>query len=160
MDNLEIREVLPEDQDWIINFLEEQWGDTEVISKGHIHYADELPGLIAVHSDNYVGLATYSFSDNECEIITLNSLVQGMGIGTQLLKAVIQKAASQNCERIWTVVTNDNLDAMRFLQTRGFIFSALHRNAAEKARRIKPEIPSYGMDSIPIRDELELEMNF
>ena len=32
-----------------------------------------------------------------------------------------------------------------------------YRNAVEKARLLKPEIPSIGLNGIPIRDQIELE---
>jgi hypothetical protein len=34
----------------------------------------------------------------------------------------------------------------------------VHVNALEESRRIKPEIPLMGMDGIPLRDEIELEI--
>ncbi|MFQ5637433.1 MAG: hypothetical protein ACE5IR_05510 [bacterium] len=33
----------------------------------------------------------------------------------------------------------------------------MHRNAIEKFRKLKPEIPRFGIDGIPIRDEIEME---
>jgi hypothetical protein len=33
-----------------------------------------------------------------------------------------------------------------------------HRNALERSRELKPEIPLYGVDGIRIRDEIELEI--
>ena len=54
--------------------------------------------------------------------------------------------------------TNDNLNALRFYQKRGFVLVAVHRNAMEQARKLKPEIPLIGNDGIPLRDEIELEM--
>jgi hypothetical protein len=35
---------------------------------------------------------------------------------------------------------------------------AVHRGAITEARRLKPEIPLLGIDDIPIRDEIELQM--
>jgi ribosomal protein S18 acetylase RimI-like enzyme len=55
-------------------------------------------------------------------------------------------------------VPNDNLHALRFYQKRGFVLVALHRNALEASRKLKPEIPLVGIDGIPIRDEIELEL--
>ena len=81
-----------------------------------------------------------------------------MGIGTELIKRVIQEAVSHQCVRVWLVATNDNTNALRFYQTRGFHLAALYKNEVEKSRKLKPEIPSWGLDSIPIRDEIELEM--
>jgi hypothetical protein len=56
------------------------------------------------------------------------------------------------------ITTNDNTKALRFWQKRGFRLAAVHRNAVEKSRKIKPEIPLTGNDGIPIKDEIELEM--
>lgn len=54
---------------------------------------------------------------------------------------------------------NDNTHALRFYQRRGFALVAVHRNAVDKARReLKPELPLVGIDGIPMRDEIELEM--
>jgi hypothetical protein len=56
------------------------------------------------------------------------------------------------------ITTNDNTHALRFYQRRGLQLAALHRNAIEESRRLKPEIPQHGADGIPLRDELELEL--
>jgi hypothetical protein len=56
------------------------------------------------------------------------------------------------------ITTNDNTAALRFWQKRGFKLLRVHRNAVEKSRKLKPEIPLTGNDGIPIRDEIELEM--
>ena len=45
-----------------------------------------------------------------------------------------------------------------FYQKRGFALVALHRNAIEQSRKIKPQIPLIGEYGIPLRDEIELEM--
>jgi hypothetical protein len=49
------------------------------------------------------------------------------------------------------------MKAIRFYQLRGFSLVAIHRNAIEESRKLKPEIPLKGIDGIPIRDEIELE---
>ena len=56
------------------------------------------------------------------------------------------------------ITTNDNVDALRFYQRRGFVLTALRPGAVDQARRsLKPEIPLVGDHDIPLRDELELE---
>jgi len=63
------------------------------------------------------------------------------------------------CRRVWLVTTNDNVDALAFYQRRGFRLAALHRAAVTEAREtLKPEIPEVARNGIPIRDELELEL--
>lgn len=159
MGKVQIKPLTEEDRFWVSTFTTEQWGAPRVVMRGHVYEVEQLPGFKAVQQDKNIGLITYRLHGDECEIVTLNSLVEGMGIGTELLKAVMQKAASSKCKRIWTITTNDNVTALRFYQTRGFVLAALHRNALEKSRELKPEIPTHGHDDIPIRDEIELEIN-
>ncbi|MEW5718069.1 MAG: GNAT family N-acetyltransferase, partial [Chloroflexota bacterium] len=80
------------------------------------------------------------------------------GIGSALIDAVKLRARQAGCKRLWLITTNDNLTALRFYQKRGFTLAALHRNALEESRKIKPEIPLVGEHGIPLRDEIELEM--
>jgi hypothetical protein len=57
------------------------------------------------------------------------------------------------------VTTNDNVDALRFYQRRGFRLARVRPGAVDESRRVlKPEIPTVGAYGIPLRDELELEM--
>jgi hypothetical protein len=48
--------------------------------------------------------------------------------------------------------------ALRFYHLRGFLLAAIYRNAIAASRKLKPEIPLQGIDGIPIRDEIELEL--
>ena len=67
-------------------------------------------------------------------------------------------ATASGCKQLWLITTNDNINALRFYQKRGFMLVAVHRNALELSRKLKPEIPMIGNDGIPLRDEIELEM--
>ena len=117
-----------------------------------------MPGFVAKSGDEIIGLLTYHLEGEACEVITLNSWRTGLGVGTALIEAVRQAASRENCRRLWLVTTNDNLPALGFYQKRGFVITTVHLNAIEKDRRLKPEIPLIGLDGIPIRDEIELEM--
>jgi len=81
-----------------------------------------------------------------------------MGIGTALVNAVRLVAVASKTRRLWLITTNANIEALRFYQRRGFSLVAIHRNALEESRKLKPEIPAIGSNGIPLRDELELEM--
>jgi len=83
--------------------------------------------------------------------------VEGQGAGTALLTAVEAAAAAAGCRRLWLITTNDNLDALRFYQRRGYRLAALYPGAVDEARRVKPTIPLVGNHGIPLHDELELE---
>jgi 3-oxoacyl-[acyl-carrier protein] reductase len=63
------------------------------------------------------------------------------------------------CRRLWLITTNDNTPALRFYQNQGMRVAAVHHNAIVEARRIKPEIPEFGVGGQPICDEVELEMD-
>ena len=56
-----------------------------------------------------------------------------------------------------TITTNDNTTALRFYQRNGFDLIRLDRYAVDRARRLKPAIPTHA-DGIPFRHELELEL--
>jgi N-acetylglutamate synthase-like GNAT family acetyltransferase len=113
---------------------------------------------VAEDTANWIGLVTYHIVDDACEIVSLDSLRPGIGIGTALLDAVAQAARAEECRRVWLVTTNDNLDALGFYQKRGFSLVAVHRCSVERARVLKPEIPLVGQGGIPLRDAIELEL--
>ena len=144
--------------EWAAGLLRRSWGSTRIVTRGRVHDALDLDGFIALAGGRYVGLAIYRLADRDCELITMNSLSSGIGIGTALLQPVKETAQRAACGRLWLITTNDNLPALRFYQRRGFCLVAMHRNALAASRKLKPEIPLIGADGIPLRDELELEM--
>jgi ribosomal protein S18 acetylase RimI-like enzyme len=146
------------DRGWVARLLKEHWASTRSVSRGRVYDADRLPGFAAVRDGRPIGLATYRIEDDECEIVTLNSLGERQGVGSALVDAVKDVARGASCRRLWLITTNDNLAAVRFYQKRGFVLVAIHRNAMEESRRLKPEIPLVGLDGIPLRDEIELEL--
>ena len=104
-------------------------------------------------------MLTYAIRGVDCEVMTLHTDRQWSGVGTALLAEVERIARTAGCTRLWLITTNDNVDALRFYQRRGFRLAALHRGAVEDSRaRLKPEIPEVGDHGIALRDELELEM--
>ena len=117
------------------------------------------PALLAVDgSGSLAGLLTYRIDDRGFEIGTLHAATQREGIGSALLDAAIAVAREAGIGRIWLVTTNDNLDAVRFYQRRGFHLVELHPGAVDRSRAtLKPSIPAIGEHGIPIRDELVLE---
>ena len=155
---IEIRQRGSDDEVWVQDVLKKYWYSTRIISRGKTHEADKLPGFIAYDGNVRVGLVLYQVTGNECEIVSLNSFTELAGVGSHLVDAVKSAAAKAQCRRVWLVTTNDNTHALRFYQRKGFVLSALHLNAIQESRKLKPEIPIIGHDGIPIRDEIELEM--
>ena len=150
--------ITSQDREWMRTLLTDHWGSVEIVSRGRIYLADRLPGFIAWKAGSRVGLITYDIEDSQCEIITIDSLVPEIGIGSALIDRVNQEARTQNCQRIWLITTNDNLPALRFYQKRGFRLVAVYPNAIAVSRKLKPSIPFIGIDGVPIRDEIELEV--
>jgi GNAT superfamily N-acetyltransferase len=119
----------------------------------------EHPALVAERDDGALaGVLTYVVEGDACEILTLHAADQWAGAGTALLRAVEQEAAERGCRRLWLLTTNDNVDALRFYQRRGFRLAELHPGAVDESRaRLKPEIPETGEYGIPLRDEIVLD---
>jgi ribosomal protein S18 acetylase RimI-like enzyme len=158
MEKATIRQLEAADEQWVKNFVIQRWGAPVVVGHGVTYTVHHLPGFVTESGTEKVGLLTYFIEEGECEVVTLDSLREGQGIGTALIEAVKTLAVAQGCHRLWLITTNDNLNALRFFQKRGFELVALNRGAVTRSRQLKPQIPLLGADGIPLRDELELEM--
>ncbi len=153
-----IRDAAASDRDWIEDFIKKRWGSNRVVSAGVMHDVPQLPGFIAWRSGARVGLLTYQTVEKEFEIVTLDSVEEKVGIGSAMISKAVDLARKSRCKRVWLITTNDNMPALRFYQKSGFHLVAIHRNALERSRRLKPEIPQIGLYGIPLRDEIELEI--
>ncbi len=152
-----IRRKEPHDYHWLEQFLRERWGGSLMVSRGTMHDALVFPALIAERNGQRCGVVIYRVDCTDCEILTLDAAPPRQGTGTALIEGVAREAKEAGCKRLWLITTNDNLDALRFYQRRGFALVAVHRNAVAEARKLKPSIPAVGFYGIPLRDELELE---
>jgi GNAT superfamily N-acetyltransferase len=134
-------------------------GAARVARRGRLEDALAHPQLVA-HDGQLAGVLTYVIQGHECEVLTLHADPPGTGAGTALIEAVKAVARAAGCTRLWLITTNDNVDALRFYQRRGFRLAQLHPGAVDDSRaRLKPEIPRVGDHGIPLRDELELELD-
>jgi GNAT superfamily N-acetyltransferase len=155
---MNLRPLADADRAWLEKFVVDRWGAPIVVGHGRIYEVAELRGFVALEDQEPLGLVTFSIEGDACEIVTIDSLREGIGIGSALVEAVARTARESGCRRLWLITTNDNLPMLRFAQKRGFSLVALHPNAVEESRKLKPEISQTGIDGIPIRDELELEL--
>ena len=159
-ERIRIDPLTPTDQAWLAGHLVRQWGDTIMIIRGRAVDLTLQAGFAARLEDRVVGLVTYGINDLSCEITSFDSQMEGIGVGTALITAVRQMAVHSGCLRLWLITTNDNLNALRFYQKRGFTIAAVHAGAIDRVSRpLKPGIPLIGHNNIPIRDEIELEIN-
>jgi len=146
------------DAAWAREMLLVAWGSTSVVLRDRVIDASTLPGFVAQEAGRRLGLVTYEVEGDSCEVVTINSLAPGRGIGRALMDAVSDVAGRAGCRRLRLITTNDNTVAMRFYQRYGFELVALHRNAIEGYRRLKPEIPQRGIDGIPLLHALDFEL--
>lgn len=154
-----VRPLEPSDRAEVARFIAEHWGAPLLVVHDRRYYPQELPGFVAVDGAAWVGLLTYTVEAGRCEIMTLDSLRAGRGIGSALIAAARDVARAAGCAQLWVTTTNDNLHALGFYQRRGFALAGLYPGAVDRARRIKPEIPLIGDNGIPLRDEIELVLS-
>ena len=153
------RRLISDDLPCLRQFWVEHWDGEEMITRGNTYRPEQLDGFVMEDGKEWIGLLTFFVKNNECEVTSLDSLREGQGIGTKLMNAVVEEARKQGCNRVFLITTNDNMHALRFYQKRGFELVAVHRGAVNESRKLKPSIPLTGFDDIPIRDEIELEIN-
>jgi GNAT superfamily N-acetyltransferase len=153
-----VRTAGPADTAIVESFLDDH-ATARVARLGELVDARKHPALIAEDDTGVLaGVLTYVVEGDSCEVLTLHAAEQWRGAGTALIEEVERIALDSGCRRVWLITTNDNIDALRFYQRRGFCLAALHAGAVDRSREsIKPEIPAIGEHGIPIRDELELE---
>ncbi len=138
---------------WLVAEL---WGSDVVSVHGTMFRPAELPGYIAERAGRVAGLVTYDATSDMLEVVTLNAIERRTGIGTLLMDAAVRTARRRGCREVRLTTTNDNIDALRFYQRRGFRLAELRPGAVDRARRDKPEIPRTGEYGIPLRDEIDL----
>jgi ribosomal protein S18 acetylase RimI-like enzyme len=137
-----------------------RWCSTVVARRGAVERPIEHPALVAEEDGRLLGVLTYIVDGPACEVLTLHADDRRRGVGSALIAEMRRVAAAAGCTRLWLITTNDNVDALRFYQRRGFRLAALHAGAVDDSRaRLKAEIPAVGEHGIPLRDELELELD-
>lgn len=154
---MKIREIVPSDIEWIEAIVTTHFGSPEVVSRGVLHDARKLPGLVAEVESEPVGLLQYRWKGTQGEIVVLVSMLVRQGIGTMLVEAAKAKARKAGCERLWLITTNNNSVAQQFYRAIGWRQVATHEGAVRESRKLKPEIPELDRDGTPIVDEIEFE---
>jgi ribosomal protein S18 acetylase RimI-like enzyme len=157
-----LRPIEPADKPTVARLLAESWGSIMVyaVALGGLVDASNLPGWIVEQQRQVVGLLTYRISGATLDIVTINAFRVGAGVGTALVEKLAGQASALGARRIRVATTNDNTDALRFYQRRGFRLTGVRPDAMTKARRKhKPEMPEIGHHGIPIRDEVDLELD-
>jgi GNAT superfamily N-acetyltransferase len=157
---MDVRATTADDRDAVAAFMTRHAGSPLQTRKGELLATHELPGFVATEDDRIVGFAAYRPGvGDDYELAALFAERRQAGVGTALLGAVIGEARDASARVLWLITTNDNLDAMRFYQRRGFRLRGVYPGAVDEARRtLKAEIPEVGEFGIHIRDEVEFTL--
>ena len=156
---IEIHSARDFDPEMLRRHVIEAWGAEAVVAHDEAMYPARHPGFVAVREGEIVGHVSYRGEGERCEIVSIDAEPKQAGIGSLLLDAAVGAAREQGYRVVWLTTTNDNLDALRFYQRRGFRLCAVRAGAVDRAREtLKPEIPVIGSYGIRIRDELDLDL--
>lgn len=135
--------------------IAEEWAGPVIVTKGTVHDTTNADGFISVDDGELTGYLLYTIENGQCEILVLHSLLKNHGIGSSLIKSVIQTAKENRCKCVWLITTNDNTHAIRYYQKFGFELTGVYLNALDESRKLKPSIPRLGNDGIPLKHEFE-----
>ena len=135
----------------------ESWGEF-VVSKGNVIRPDDVEAL-GLYSDAGEPAAVGSFvvRGEEAEVVSLDAVIRGVGHGRAMLAEIERRVAARGARRCWLITTNDNVHAISVYLRCGYRLVAIHLDAMEEVRRLKPEVPLIGENGIPLRDEWEFE---
>lgn len=156
---MDLQLISSENRQQINDFINSRWFSTDMVVRGELVDMTLLDGFALYDNEAIIGLVTYRIQDKECEIMSLDSLRENQGIGTALVNKVIGMAVQKGCEKIRLITTNDNINALRFYQKRGFDMVRFYHNALDTSRKLKPSIPLTGDFNIPLKHEIEFEMD-
>ena len=152
-----IERISDKTRDLVNQFFIDNWYSTDMSIRGEIIDGTKLDGFLLQENNIIIGLITYTFFDDICEIVSFDSKRENIGIGSALLKELEEVAKNNNCHKMRLITTNDNMRALQFYQKRGYCLTKFYPNAMDEVRKVKPDIPLLGDNDIPLRDEIELE---
>jgi GNAT superfamily N-acetyltransferase len=140
------------DRAWLCALWQSRWGGERMAVRERVYALADLEALMAWRGGDPVGAVTFARDGDEAEIVSLNTVVAGAGIGTALLDAACAAARSAGAGRLVAVTTNENLGALAFYLRRGFRLESVRLGAVDRARAVKPSIP-LAAGGIEIHDE-------
>jgi len=152
VDKITVREIHPADRAWMVALAVRTVGAEIVVSRGRAHLRGGAAGLRRGAERRARRRGAVPFRWRRMRTRHIDTLRQHCGVGTALLQAVIGAAGNR---RLWLITTNDNLDAMRFYQRRGFVSPRSIPTPSSKVGAFNRRFRAWGISAFPIRDELE-----
>jgi ribosomal protein S18 acetylase RimI-like enzyme len=167
MHELVIRSLRETERAWAEAALTAELGGRMQARRGELVDVLEGPVLVATRGDRPIGIVSWLVdaagaipgATAEVRALVVDADARGHGVGRLLIDAAAAALRESGVRRAWLVTTNDNLAALALYQKAGWQLTALRPGAIDDVRRtIKPAIPEMGEHGIPLRDELELEL--
>lgn len=155
---VDVRPATEADRAWIDRLLDARWGGPIQVANGRSYRPADLQGFVAWSSGERVGYAAFDVAADVAWIGLIDAVEKRRGVGTSLVRRLIDEARSRECVSLRVITTNDNLPAQALYERLGFTLRQLRRGAVDESRRIKPTIPPLAADGTPITDELEYEL--
>src|SRR5262249_44006791 len=141
---MEIRALRTTDLPWVKMLVSEHFESPWVVSRGRLHDALALPGLVAERHGLPVGMLLYRLYQPQCEVVVLIAAQRRQGIGRRLLAAVQSLAHAAGCQRLWLVTHQAQQGAAAFYRGGGGAAGAGREGGGPAARRGDARDPSGG----------------
>jgi hypothetical protein len=82
------------DRSTVQQFFITHWGSPQMVVSTEVYDCSELDGFAAVQGNGEItGLITFVIRGGECEIVSLDSVIENQGVGSALLKQVETRGA-------------------------------------------------------------------
>ena len=149
---MHVRAASEADLGWVEETARAVLGDPfQAHSRRQFHVTDaEL--LVAERDGAPVGFLSWEVDGDWCEVLAIAAVESRTGVGSALMAAVADAAASRGCRRIRVVTTDQNTGAQRFYEGLGYDLAERIVGGVDECRRLyKPTIPE------GVHDELRYE---
>lgn len=145
------------DVEYLRSLLLKRWGDT-LLMGGRAWPCEQMKAFRAIDAGGaLLGYVTWNILRTTALVFTLDSYVEGRGVGAALLDAVGDAARELGARAIRVMTTNDNAPAMVYYQKLGYQMVAFFPGAVDIYRTVATRLPTHGYLGLPVRDAIELE---
>lgn len=147
------------DLDELRLLLRRRWGETLMMFGRSWKLGDYDAFVMRDSGGNILGLVTTVVQKSTRLALTLDNFSDQPGVGRRLLDFVMALGREERARSLRVLTTNDNTPALRYFQKRGFRIVAFYPGAIAVYRQVAPTLPEIGVDDIPVRDAIELEID-
>ncbi len=118
------------DEPEVREFWAAHWGTDTMVLRGRVLKPSNVISFAALDGKEWVGLITLLIESGTCEIVSLDSLKGGQGIGAALMKAAEAAARNAGCTMLKVTSTPDNKAALSFYEKAGYAHLGVNTQAA------------------------------